>query len=331
MTTIGNDVDLAIGDDDVTEAAEAFLKTFVPPDAAKPSVDKPEPQLAKATEPEIEPSKDAPVEGDEAEVKPEPEKQFAADDSYFKVKIGDEEHEVTAKDLKRLYGQEVALTKRSQEVALQRKKADEETTKAVTSLDLLLKRSQERAAPYKAINFLTAAQELPPDQLDGLRKAAMQAFEEEHFLQTELKGFIQTVQAKQEETLAAKAEEALTQLSDPASPYFIDDWSDGVYDELREFAVGNGLDQAIVDQLTDAPVFKLLRDAMLYQRGAKNVVTKKVDKTPTKIMKTSAVPSVRDSIPDKEKQLTARLRQSGETDDAAELFMARWARNTPQD
>lgn len=333
--TIVTDVMSAMpdADEDVTEAAEAFLKRFMPDAEPRNNAKEPSEKTeykTQTTEPEVkEESEETPTDADETEETEE--KKFASDDAYFKVKVGDEELEVSAKDLKRLYGQEAALTKRSQAVAESSKKAEAETTKAVTSLSLLLQRAQERAQPFRQINFLQAARELEPQHLENLRQQALQAFEEENFLKTELTGFVQNLQAKQEELLATKAQEAVTQLTDPASPSYLEGWGDQMYDELREFAVKSGLQQEIVDQLTDAPVFKLLHDAMLYQKGSKNVVTKKVDKTPKKIMKGSQSPSAPKGSEDKESKALARLRNTGHVDDAAELFMQRWSRNGSPD
>lgn len=350
MSTNFNDVR---DDPSVVEAADAFLARFVKQDAALQQLSdeqakpkeavKPAPRmtedevivrkqrpLAEPEEDEETPPKTEEVEED-AEEKEAPRK-YAEDDSYFKLKVGDEELEVAAKDLKRLYGQEAALTQRSQVLAEQRKKAEEETTKAVASLNLLMTRATERAAPFKNIDFYKAAQELTPDQMQNLRQEAMQRFEEENFLRNELKGFMETLKAKQEEAIETQAKEAVSQLTDPASPFYLEDWGDKLYDQLCEFAVHNGLKQEVVEQLTDAPVFKLLHQAMLYQKGAKAVVvTKKVNKEPKKIMKGTSAPAARTPDSDKEKAASQRLRRTGSTEDAAEVFLARWNKNIPED
>src|SRR6266403_5098092 len=77
---------------------------------------------AAETEDDESPSEESEDEEGEGE---ETEKKYAdGDDTYVKVKIGDEEHEVPVSQLKRLYGQETALTQRSQEVATQRKSVE---------------------------------------------------------------------------------------------------------------------------------------------------------------------------------------------------------------
>jgi hypothetical protein len=85
------------------------------------------------------------------------EKAFADDGAYVKLKVDGEEKEVPVKDLTRLYGQEAALTRKSQEVAEQRKQAEAESQKHVSALQVLLTRAQEKRT-------------LQGNRLDGSRK-----------------------------------------------------------------------------------------------------------------------------------------------------------------
>jgi hypothetical protein len=330
--------ELTDGDPDINDAAQSFFKNFTQqPDAEEPSEGEEkkqkqpptdeEPEDKSADESPDDEAKDEEAEGEaETEEQPDAKKYADGDDIYVKIKVNDEELEVPVKDLKRLYGQEAALTKRSQEVAEHRKNTEAEMAKATTALSMMLKRAQERAAPYEKIDFLMAAKELSAEELTGLRQAAQQAFDEKKFFETELNGFMQHVQGEQQKVTREAAQKAIATLKDPASPYHIEDWGDKVYGEIRDFAVKNGLDRKVVDALTDAPVFKLLQQAMLYQKGSQKVVTtKKVDKTPKKIVKSSKTPDPKAGTPDKLKQAASQLRRSGNPEDAAELFMARWA------
>jgi hypothetical protein len=80
----------------------------------------------------------------------------------------------------------------------------------------------------------------------------------------------------------------------------------------------------MVNNLTDAAAFKVLHMAMQFQRGASKVVTKKVNKTPTKIVKNSAsAPAARSSAKTvTTKQATAKAIKSGSQDDAINAFLA---------
>lgn len=89
---------------------------------------------------------------DEDDSETEKKKYTDDDDTYTKIKVGDEEHEVSVKELKRLWGQEKALTQKSQEVAKQTKKAEEDTARALAALDVMVKRAQEASKPYREMN-----------------------------------------------------------------------------------------------------------------------------------------------------------------------------------
>lgn len=325
-----------LGDESVNSAAEEFFKSFNIEDAEKSSSedkktqDDPK-QAPERSDTKTEAADESPVaEGEaeetEGEDKAEPAKKYAEDDVYFKVKVGDDEHEVSAKDLRRLYGQEAALTQRSQAVAEQRKQVEAEAQKAQTVLQKMLKSAEERAAHYRNINIWQAAKELSPEELNHLQRGAEQAFAEEKFLKEELGQYMQEQQQKAAEAVRTAAQEAIKQLKDPASPVYIEDWGDKVYNELIDFGVKNGLAKEVMQNLTDAPVFKLLHKAMLYDKGSQRVVpTKKVDKEPKRIVKTTKSPDPKVGVDDNVKKATTRFRRSGSVDDAAELFMSRWS------
>ncbi|WP_316235060.1 MULTISPECIES: hypothetical protein [unclassified Bradyrhizobium] len=267
-------------------------------------------------------------EDEETEADPKAKaKKFADDDeTYVKVKEGDTEHEVSVKDLKRLYGQEAALTRRSQEVADARKAVDEDRAKNIAAYDVLLKRATERANEYRALPWteLMRNNEIPTDQLTALQAEAKKAFEDEAFLQNELGGFMQKVQEEQRVARATAARECIKALTTKDSPHHIAGWSQDVYNDIRSFATSSGVPAETVNAITDPAAIKILHMAMQFSRGQSKVVTKKVNKTPTKIVKNSAsAPAARASS----KTVTAKTAvtkatKTGNINDAAAAFEA---------
>src|SRR3546814_20328307 len=61
----------------------------------------------------------------------------------------------------------------------------------------------------------------------------------------------------------------------------IPEWSDNLYGEIMAYGIAEGLDEADVRRIANPKVIKLLRKAMLYDKGEK-VVNKKVKQTPTR-------------------------------------------------
>jgi hypothetical protein len=326
-------------------AVDDFLKRLVPTDAEKPSGSKDEdtnkaasaadegeaPEAKSDDENSAEKPEDQSEE--EAEEKTEDdakeeEHKLADDETYVKIKVGDEEHEVPVKELQRLYGQEASLTKKSMEVAEQRKAVDAEMAKNVAASGALLERAKARFEPYSKIDFMLAAKELSAEDYTNLRTAAQAAYEDVQFLEQNLNGFMQAAAKRQHDDLVKRAGEALQVLQGPVEKGGVEGWNEQVYNNVRSFAVEAGLDNDLVNNIVDPVAIKLLHDAMLFRRGQSKVITKKINKTPTKVIKTTKAPET-GSPGDKSKVNAAlkRLSKTGSTDDAADAFMARWASN----
>jgi hypothetical protein len=335
-----NNIDL--GDEPVVDE---FLKRLMPTDAEKPSgsednkagkqpadnegaetaaddkdknsAEKPEDKSEEKEAGEAEETEDKQTEG---------EKKFAEDGAYLKVKVGDEEHEVSVKDLGRLFGQEKALTQKSMEVAEQRKAVDAEMAKNVAASTVMLERAKARFEPYSKIDFLLAAKQLSAEDYTNLREAAKSAYEDMAFLQGNLNNFVQDAQKRQHESLVSQAKEAIKVLSGPVEQGGIEGWNEKVYEDVRSFGIKAGLKKEIIDNLVDPAAIGLLHDAMLYRRGKSQIVTKKVNKTPKQVIKTTKAPDA-GAPGDKTNvdKALKKLQSTGSTDDAANAFMAGWA------
>ena len=297
--------------DNKDETANAFLKLW---DAEEPSDEERKEGETEAEEAEDteantaadetegetkdaeEPSEDTEETEGEAD-KTNAEKKYADDEgTYVKVKVGDEEHEVAVKDLKRLFGQEASLTKKSQEVAERTKAAEFAQAKSLAALDVMVKRAQETANPYRNVNWAALMKDpsISAEDVGALQEAARAAFENEAFLTTQLDGFMQEVQAQQQAAQAEAAKACIKALTDEKSPTYIKGWDQKLYDDMRSFAVSMGASQQMVNNLVDPSAFKLIHMAMQFHKGTQNVVTQKVNKAPKKIVKsstTSAPPS----------------------------------------
>jgi len=346
MTAINVDAAETI---DVTDFAadsgEAeFLKRFLPPDAKQPSgseaaektpanagEDEADTETAETEETSAEkPEGEAETEATEAETAAEKAARKYADEGvYVKVTVGDEVHEVPVKDLQRLFGQEKALTQKSMEASKQREAADVELQRNTTATATLLERAKSRFEPFAKVDFLLAAKELSAEDYTNLRNAAASAYEDVQFLEQNLNAHVAAQQTKQSETLVAQAKDALKVLSGPAEKGGIEGWNEKVYDDIRGFAVSQGLDKGVVNQLVDPVAIKLLYNAMLFTRGQSKIVTTKVNKTPTKVVKTTTSPAAAHGTQSSEnvKKALKNLRETGSTDSAADAFMARWKDN----
>lgn len=293
---------------------------------AEEAEDTPEDAEDEPNEDEETPSEDG---EEESEDKASARKYVDDDESVAKIKVGDEEHEVAVKDLKRLWGQESALTKKSQELATLRTKLEEDQKVHSAASNLLLEAARKRYEPYAKIDFLALSRrsDVSPEQFQALREEAQHRWEELNFHEQQQKAWGQHVAKQQQELIVAEAKESIKLLQDNTSPYHIADWNQQLYDELRTFAVSSGVPQQVVNSITSAPIIKLLHSAMVHAKGqtVKDVKTVKVAKKTTKIVKTSHSPVQASADKTKfgdSKKAMANLKRSGSVKAAEDAFMA---------
>lgn len=258
-------------------------------------------------------------ESEEAEEDEESDKRTLDDDAEVEIKVDDQVLKVSVKELKRLYGQEAALTRKSQQVAAKRKEVEFTEQKLATSLQKMYEKAASRWEPYSKIDMLVASKQLDADQFAALRAEAQAAYEDFRFVSEEADAFVKQNQAQQQEQLKQAAQEAVKVLKDT-----IPGWSSGLYDQIREYAVSNGMDADVVNNLVDPVAIQLIHKARLYDES-KKVVTKKKTLMPKKVVKTTTSPSsAKDMSPSKKVEAEKRLRYSGDVEDAADLFLSRW-------
>lgn len=337
MATIQKDVETTKIDGplSMSDAEEAFLsrwnldaeeepskddKGATVPDDTSETVE--EPDENEETEEVEEETEDQTEESDETEDDDKADDKFVDDDNVkVKVKVGDEELAVSVKDLKRLYGQEASLTKKSQEVAQKRKEVEEQGTYHLVGLQKLYEKAVERYKPYAEIDMLVASKQMDTEELSILRQEAAKAYEDVRFMESELKQFASTVERQRGAMLAEQAKLANETLKDPEKG--IPNWSQETYKQVYDYAVANGMPAQIMNQIIDPFVIKAIWKSMNYDKG-KQVATVKKTKTPTKILKSKTNPESSKFASDKASNAMNKLRTSGSRDDAANAFLSRW-------
>ncbi len=259
---------------------------------------------------------------EETPVKPKADQKYVEDDeAVVRIKVGDEELQASIKDLKRLYGQEAALTKKSQEVAQKRKEVEDQGAKHLVGLQRLYEKAVERYKPYADIDMLVASKSLTNEEFAALRNEAGRAYEDVRFLQTELDGFVQSLEGQRQQMIREQAKVAIQTLQDPEQG--IPNWSQETYDNIREYAVRNGMPKEIVNNIVDPVIIKALWKAMTYDNG-KSVATVKKTKAPKKVLKSKASAETQRFANTDGKKAMQKLRSSGSRDDAANAFLSRW-------
>lgn len=270
------------------------------------------------TEEDTEDSEDP----EETPVKPKADPKYVDDDeAVVRIKVGDEELQASVKDLKRLYGQEAALTKKSQEVAQKRKEVEDQGAKHLVGIQKLYERAVERYKPYADIDMLVASKSLSNEEFAALRNEAGRAYEDVQFLQAELDGFVQNLEAQRQHMIREQAKVAIQTLQDPEQG--IPNWSQETYDSIRDYAVRNGMPRDVVNNIVDPVIIKTLWKAMSYDTG-KSVATVKKAKAPKKVLKSKASSETQRFAKTDGQKAMNKLRSTGSRDDAANAFLSRW-------
>lgn len=347
MTTANEDT---IQNEDVSpfesndDVAAALLSGWEDEDAKKPSDDSGE----KKTEPktEADDTDDQSVDDDQtdddsgkdASKDDEPKRKFVEDenDTYVKVKVGDDEHEVPVKDLKRLFGQEASFTRKAQDLASARKIIEDTANLQVQVFDRLLNDARAAWDPYSKLDFLALARnpDVTEEQLTAVRQEAERRWGELQFLESGLKEVNEASQKALSTKHAEAAKACVEALGDSLTG--IEGWGEPLYKEIVAYAAQEGVTKALLNDLMDPATYKLYHKAMLYDKGRQTVTkikannAKKKGAAPKKIIKGSrSVSSAKDqmkggsgaAVVEKQKALS----KSGKQADAAELMLARWA------
>lgn len=283
--------------------------------------DETDPDEEESEEPETD-------ESDEEEV----ELSGIDDDTQVEIIVDGETQRVSIAALKRLHGQEASLTRKSQDLAAQRKQADAALQKADISYQKLLERAEARAKPYTEVDMLVASRQMDADDFAKLRAEAKDAEDNLKFLKEEADAFYRDAQDQQAKLHQQAASECVKVLQSQ-----MPDWGNDVYNDIRAYAVSQGLQQEQVDQYVDPAVIMLLNKARLYDQTKATAETKKAKSKVIrakdgnkgkKILRSTKSPVSDDSAVRRAKKAQQMLRsnpsRNGDADDIAEALLARW-------
>ena len=290
---------------------------------------------------EVEEDDEDPVSDEEAEEEDEPEEDQEDDetsvelseDALVEVQVDGETQQVSLKSLKRLHGQEASLTRKSQEVAAKRKEAEEALAKTDISYRKLLERAESRLKPYAEVDMLVASRQMSTEDFAAFRKEAKAAEDDLKFLKEEADAFYKEATDNRQKQLQQAATECVKVLEEN-----LEGWGNELYNDIRSYAVSQGLPQEQVDQYVDPQVIMILNKARLYDQTKATAKVKKakakVIKTknsPTKVLKTKKAPkNSADLRVQRQRDAQNRLRnnpsRAGDLDDIADALLTRWER-----
>lgn len=255
--------------------------------------------------------------------------QELSDDVPVKVKVNGQELEVTLAELRNGYSRTADYTRKATDLAEQRKAFEAEAEAIRTE-------RAQYAQLLPALQQQIEQQAVAEPDWDGLYEndPIEAARLERHWRKTreEQTQKLQAIKAEQqrlsqeEANQRAQAMRAIVEAERAKLPEVIPEWKDQdtmvkEVTELREWAVTQGLSEQEVNSLTQASHIALIRKAMLYDKGARNVEkAKKPGKNKARVIRPgSSNTQVKPGSTDV-KRASQRLARTGRITDAAALL-----------
>ena len=195
----------------------------------------------------------------------------------------------------------------------------------------LMERAEARFKPYSELDMLVASRNLSTEDFTQLRQDAKAAEDDLKFLREEASSFYQTAQSNAQAQLQNQAKECSRVLETE-----IEGWGNDLYNDIRSYAVKQGLPQEQVDKYVDPGVIKILNKARMYDELKATAGTKKAKavtstgpKSKKKVLRSKKAPVTQDEgnrarIKKSQSKLISNGSRAGDLDDIADALLARW-------
>jgi len=309
----------------VNEAASAFLSLMDSPTEeakAQPEVDQQE-----SEEVEYSAESDSEDYTDENAEETEYQDEETQEPQRFKVKVDNEEIEVTLEELQQGYSRTKDYTKKTQALAETRKTVEAERARIEEAKQLRDTYSQRLQVIEQMLNQPTDNENLSElresDPIGYAIKVAERAEREKQLqaVQLERQRIAQQQQSEQQEQLkghlateAQKLKEWIPEFRDEAK-------ADLVRKDIKAYAKSIGFSDQELANVYDARAVQTLYKAMKYEKLMKgqSVATKKVNDAPKTLRSGTSQPQGTSEQQAIKKQFQ-KLKQSGKKQDAAKLF-----------
>jgi len=324
----GNDNPITI--DDATSAFEGMLS------APEDSKEQPTEKEEDTQEAEVEETEEEDVEFEAEEADDDTEEseddseiedeEVVEEDQTFTVKAAGEEKEVTLDELKKSYQLGSDYTKKTQEVAEQRKVIDQEAKAIIEARQV----RDEYAQKLQAVEQFLVGSNDSPEDLATMKENDPIGYAVKVAEMTEKKDQLQQVNAErqriaqeQESDRSANMQkyvEGEAQKLTQSLPEFSDKIKgEKIRHEIRNYGKKVGFTDDELSQVYDSRHVLVLHKAAQYDKlmAGKAGVKKKVANAP-KTMKGGA--KVKQTVTDRTKKQQRKLLQSGDARDAAALF-----------
>ena len=313
----------------VNEAASAFLSLMDSPTEeaqAQPEVETQE-QESEEVEYSAESEDGSEDYTDENAEETEVEEEVTEEPQKFKVKVDNEEIEVTLEELQQGYSRTKDYTKKTQALAETRKAVEAEKARIEEAKQLRDTYAQRLQVIEQMLNQPADNDNLAElkesDPIGYAIKVAERAEREKQLqaVQAEKQRIAQQQQAEQQEQLKNHLASEASKLKEWIPEFRDEVKADIARKEIKAYAKSIGFTDQELANVYDARAVQTLYKAMQYEKlmKGKTVATKKVTEAP-KTLKAGASQPQGTSEQEAIKKQFQKLRQSGKKQDAAKLF-----------
>lgn len=239
---------------------------------------------------------------------------------------GDKAGKAKLRDLREAFEAREANARAAEETTALRTKATEETTKATTVLQAMIKKAGDRWKPYENLDFMALSRDpsISQDDFVALRKEAQEALTDYRYLTTELTGLTAAQEQASRASFQAEQQACVKELQDPERGIkgFNGDLYNGLLDHAQK---AYGAPKEALLRIAQPWAIKALHDAMLYRQGAAKAdaqIAKVVNKA-TKVLRPASGSSSSSSEAVGMKAAMKNLRANPSSSDAAaDAFLA---------
>jgi hypothetical protein len=254
-------------------------------------------------------------EPDAADPMTDADAQLASDDLEVAVTVDGVEERVSVKDLKRLAGQEKALTQKSQEVAQERQRLENSTIQNGLVLKDMLGNAAAAWEPYSQIDFFEASKHLSEPEFEQLKRDAEAAYNNLEYFKQTAGSAVETFRGQQHAQMHEQARSAL-----PVIKQAIPDWGPERYRDVVDYAVNAGMPGEMALTITDPAAIIMIHKAALYDKGQRAVngaTARKKGRAPKRVVKGVQTPTSDQGNRSAKAKALARIRKSGGADEDA--------------
>jgi len=254
------------------------------------------------------------------------QQEQVSEPKVYTVKIDGKDTQVTEDELLSGYSRQADYTRKSQVLAEQRKKMEEELAATQqerqqyqSQLEQFNTQADSKLEEFKSVDWTKLKEEDPMEY--ALKRDQYRELQENKRLVAEEQ---QQLAQKQQAEMQSKWNEEL-QRQQEVMAQRLPEWNDPdkgpkLKQDIKSFALTKGFTEQEVDSLIDARSVDVLHKAMMYENLLAAKIANKKAKVVPKMQK-PGTPSTKSEVnSEKVKQTRARLKRTGKVDDAAAVI-----------